>query len=455
MRQTQRRSRVLATSVAGLALVGLSFPAFAAPDVSPNAADDSDIVPIAEIQGDGPTTPYKGQQVTTTGVVTASYPTGTFSGYYLQTPGTGGDVKTEGKSDGIFVYTPGVTPPEIGECLEVSGTADEYYQLTQLRNTDAVVVDDCDPVTPYNLASLPASDEEYEQYEGMLLFPEPPYTVTETYNLNSQGQILLSNSSNPLPQGTEVALPGPDAQAVEADNQSKQIVLDDGTRYQFLYNNNHKNQPLPYIDVNYHISVGAEAEFIKGVILDYRHNIWAFQPTSVQQGSKGSPVAFENSRPRSTPSDVGGDIQIGTFNVLNYFVTLGQDEAGCDSYKDREGNPIAANSCTVRGAYTPESLQRQEIKIVKAINALDADVVALQEIENSTTMNPDRDKALARLVEALNENAGDEVWSYVASPSELPNDGDAIRTAFIYKNASVAPVGESIILNEEDGSAFV
>ena len=103
MQQTQRRSRVLATSVASLALFCLSFPAFAAPEVSPTATNDADITPIAEIQGDGASTPFAGETVTTKGVVTASYPTGTFSGYY-QTPGTGGDVKTEGKSDGLRLH---------------------------------------------------------------------------------------------------------------------------------------------------------------------------------------------------------------------------------------------------------------------------------------------------------------------------------------------------------------
>ena len=77
----------------------------------------------------------------------------------------------------------------------------------------------------------------------MLLNPQGPYTVAETYNLNSEGQILLANSDKPLPQSTDVALPGEQANAVEADNVKKQILLDDGTRYQFLRNNNHKNEP--------------------------------------------------------------------------------------------------------------------------------------------------------------------------------------------------------------------
>ena len=44
--------------------------------------------PIAEIQGTGDVSPFAGQNVKTSGVVTASYPTGGLNGFYLQTPGT-------------------------------------------------------------------------------------------------------------------------------------------------------------------------------------------------------------------------------------------------------------------------------------------------------------------------------------------------------------------------------
>ena len=61
---------------------------------------------IADIQGTGTaTSPHVGDVATTSGVVTAAYPTGGFNGFYLQTPGTGGGTDaTPGASDAIFVY---------------------------------------------------------------------------------------------------------------------------------------------------------------------------------------------------------------------------------------------------------------------------------------------------------------------------------------------------------------
>jgi hypothetical protein len=52
---------------------------------------DEDTHTIAAVQGDGAESPLVGEAVTTSGVVTAAYPTGGFDGYYLQTPGSGGD----------------------------------------------------------------------------------------------------------------------------------------------------------------------------------------------------------------------------------------------------------------------------------------------------------------------------------------------------------------------------
>ena len=157
--------------------------------------------------------------------------------------------------------------------------------------------------------------------------------------------------------------------------------------------------------------------FTADVIFDYRNSAWNFQP--LQQLTAGDangvlPATFTGQRP-AAPEPVGGDVKLGTFNVLNYFTTTGAAyEAAtgtdCTSFDDRAGNPIGVNTCTgdagPRGAWDDANLARQQIKIVKAINALGADVVSLEEIENSAKFGIDRDTALAALVAALNAAAG-------------------------------------------------
>ena len=118
------------------------------------------------------------------------------------------------------------------------------------------------------------------------------------------------------------------------------------------------------------------------------------------------------------------------------------------------------NTCTgpngelgPRGAADDTDLARQQAKIVKAINGLKADVVSLEEIENSAKFGEDRDAAVSTLVDALNAEAGAGTWKFVPSPSTAGDqaDEDVIRTAFIYRAARVEPIGESVI---DDASVF-
>src|SRR5690606_2801105 len=131
----------------------------------------------------------------------------------------------------------------------------------------------------------------------------------------------------------------------------------------------------------------------------------------------------ENPRPDTAP-DVGGDVNVAAFNVFNYFTTL-QSE-----------NDLA------RGAKTAELFETQKSKIVTAINGLDADVVALMEIENSIHFGDPVDTAVADLVAGLNDAIGSDAWAYVSTPGALADtDTDVITNAIIYRKDVVTPVG--------------
>ncbi len=444
----RRHVGVVATASACALALGsvVSLPSAHAEDPAPEPT----ITPIAAIQGTGDESPLLDQEVTTVGVVTASYPTGGFNGFFIQTPGTGGEKKTDGASDAIFVYPgKGTTIPSVGQCVTITGTVEEYKSMTQLSQVTAMTDQaDCETVTPFTLAALPTSDTEREALEGMLVAPQGHYVVTDNYNLNRYGSLGLAFGDEPLYQATDVVAPGEEAIAYEAKNLTRAVTLDDGSNWDYSKRKEAQNSPLPYLSTDNEVRAGAQVTFTSPVIFEYRFNTWNFQPTEQVIGTKNAPTTFATTR-TNQPTDVGGDVKVATFNVLNYFTSLGENEDKCKGYNDREGNPITANRCDVRGAYRAEDLQRQQEKIVAAINALDADVVSLEEIENSARYNKDRDDALKTLVTALNAAAGEEAWAYVASPATVPNNGDAIRTAFIYKPATVTPVGESLISDDK------
>jgi predicted extracellular nuclease len=411
---------------------------------------------IAQIQGEAAASPVAGQTVTTSGLVTAAYPTGGFGGYYVQTPGTGGDVDTASRtaSDAVFVYSPAtVGQVRIGDYVRVTGVVTEFNGLTEVTVAAGGLATLPEPAEAVKAVpfELPAEPARREVYEGMLVRPVDGYVVSDTYNLGGWGNNAFGSIGmgfdGPLVQETDVAVPGtPEYDAVVADNAARAVTLDDGQS-----SRTPTSGEVPYLTAATPVRTGAEATFVDDVIFDYRFQ-WNFQPTRPVNGAASDVVTFETGNTRAAnqaPETVGGDISVATFNVLNYFTTLGVDLEGCTPYTDRDGNPISVRGgCDARGAWDQENFERQQGKIVAAINGLDADVVSLEEIENSAKFGKDRDAALSALVDALNAAAGAGTWAYVPSPAQLPplDDEDVIRNAFIYTPATVRPTGDSRIL---------
>ena len=422
-----------------------------------------DPITIEQLQGTTDTSPYATQTVTTKGVVTAAYPSGGFYGFYIQTPGTGGaiDFTAHDASDAVFVYQQnGAVTPKVGDYVQVTGAVSEFKGMTELSIADGSAVttltDAAEAVKPATVA-LPADEAQRESLEGMLVAPQGKFTVADNYSVNQYGEIGLASGTTPLFTPTDVANPHDAAalKAVEDANAARSVTLDDGSSANYMTNAAAKDTPLPYLTQDKQIRVGAPVTFTAPVIFDYRNGGWDYQPTAQLTGDGIPPATFGHTR-TTAPAATGGNLHIASFNVLNYFPTTGEDyEAdgnSCTSYDDRDGNPITVNTCNgdgPRGAWDQVSFLRQQAKIVHAINHLGADVVSLEEIENSAKFGQDRDAAVKTLVQALNDDTATGTWAYVPTPATAGSqvDEDVIRTAFIYKPASVQPVGASMIDN--------
>ncbi|MHA7271249.1 ExeM/NucH family extracellular endonuclease [Arthrobacter sp. HLT1-20] len=432
-------------------------------DEPPAPPVDSGSKTIAEIQGQGAASPLVGTTVTTKGKVTASYPSGGFNGYYIQTPGTGGDidVATHKASDGVFVYSPAtVAEAKIGDYVQVTGLVTEFGGAADANKLTEISVDagklvtlaEAAPEVKTAVVGLPATDAQRESLEGMLVAPQGTFTVTDNYSLNNYGEIGLAAGTTPLVQPTAVAPYGSAAYTAKvAENAARAIKLDDGASTNFLSAAG-AAMPLPYLSQGTPMRVSAKGEFGSPVIFDNRNNSYKFQPLTAltpDNAKTVQPIGFGNNRP-AAPKNVGGSLKVASFNVENYFPTTGDKDAGCQFYTDRAGNKVTVKTgCLQRGAADAVNLKRQQDKIVAGINASGADVLSLEEIENSAKFGLDRDDALAKLVTALNA-AAPGVWDYVRSPAERPalTDEDVIRTAFIFKKKVAAPVGGSVILDD-------
>ncbi|WP_216404570.1 ExeM/NucH family extracellular endonuclease [Arcanobacterium phocae] len=459
------------------------------------APDPQQILTIADIQGEGTDTPYEKQIVTTRGVITAVYPYGGFQGFYMQTPGSGGNEdKTPQASDGIFVYVgnfsklvdkdgakPG--PLAIGDYLEVTGIASERYGLTQIsvykkgnENQSATVTKLTKDETivapqPVEIERVPDDPAEREKLESMLVKITGKYTISANYLTNRHGRLDLAPGKEPFQIPSDATADKSKWQELADKIERERIALDDGASMDYTdfgkQNNRWPNYkyPVPYLDVNNSLRVGTVITLPQPMILDYRansvgyqkyENRWNLQPTRPLTDANDLAnkewtkwVEFTSTR-RPAPQFDQGNVTITSFNVLNYFTTLGKDTPGCKPYAAYDGTGLTNRRCDPRGAFSDEAFQMQQSKIVKAINELNSSVVGLEEIENSIKFGDNRDAAIANLVTELNKDAGSEKWAYVPSPAaeKLPDldAQDVIRLAFIYQKDTIKPVGDSHVL---------
>ena len=486
------KKRTVIGALAAFSLFGMPLAAYADPSEDPTSGSEtqastptasveasahvrqtravSALVSIPDIQtpGDGDDSQLINQTVETKGVVTAAYPKGEnanlkgLEGFTIQTPGTGGTWDpARTASDGLFVFMgkSSATMPSIGDCVVVKGKVAEYsgvqnataatQSLTQLLPQSITAATDCDPVKPTELSGVPTQDQ-LEALESMLVLPKDTWTITDNYKTNRYGTLSLTPGTEVLRTATDVVAPGAAAQAYESENAAKTIDLDDASTTDLtnFKQNGHKER-YAYLANGAPARVGYHVTFTKPVVLESRFGSFVFQPTQMTAGNPDrSPVTITGERP-AAPT-VSGDTKVATFNVLNYFSDLGENELGCKGYEDRDHKYVTDKNCKLRGAWSSQAFANQQTKIVQAINTIDADVVALEEIENpvASGVSTDRDGALKSLVNALNAAAGSEVWAYVPSPSTVPANEDVIRIAFIYKKAKIAPVGDSVIYDD-------
>lgn len=425
---------------AGLAIATAASLGFATLTVTPALAATPTNT-IADVQGTGDVSPLNGATVTVQGVVTADHRVGGYKGIYIQTQGSGGATDaTPGVSDGVFVYLNTANPSvAIGDLVTVTGKVSEYFGFTQITASAAGAVELVTAgVGVPEATPLPDTvrGSDREAYESMLVAPSGTYKVASSHQLYNYGTLWLSAGEAPLVKSTETQRPGAEADAIAKANLGDRILLDDGYNIQ-ISNKDHPGDQ-PYFTKNTVVRNGDKVDFPSSpYVLNYGFDDWRLQPTTPINDASAANLkpTFEqtNPRPEAAPS-VGGDFAVASFNVENYFTTL-QSE-----------NPLA------RGAKTTAEFQVQKSKEIAAINALGANIVTLEEIENSIHFGKPVDTALADLVSGLNDAAGSEVWAYVPTPGALAgavDTTDVITTAIIYKKDAVSRVGDSATVIDE------
>ncbi|RMG74056.1 MAG: ExeM/NucH family extracellular endonuclease, partial [Chloroflexi bacterium] len=403
---------------------------------------------IHDIQGSGAAVTGSGP-FTVEAVVIADYQNSNqLRGFFIQEEDADADADLT-TSEGIFVYCNSCpVDVNVGDLVQVTGTASEYFNMSQLSATGA---GDITIVSNGNTLPSPATinintglvspagnkDSFYEPFEGMRVTINDTLTVSESeyFELFLYGQVVLYEGGRPYQYTHIDNTPTAGEYTTHQDDLARRrIILDDGSTTQNLALSI-TPQILFYPYPN-GFGVGSQgANFFRGGdtitnltgVLHYSFNEWRIQPT--ESSYTFTPV---NTRP-TTPPNPGGNVRVSSFNVLNYFTTI--DTTSSNS----SGSCGPSGTLDCRGADSNVELTRQTDKLVQALNTIDADVFGLIEIENNIN-------ALTSLVNSLNTVAGAGVYDYVNVGSYVGTD--AIMVALIYKPGTVTPIGAPLIDND-------
>jgi predicted extracellular nuclease len=419
----------------GSLVVGEAYNTPGAPNMvytPPPEACGDDYTPIYEIQGSGMTTPLEWENHATEGIVVGDFQEGGKYGFFIQDPLGDGDIAT---SDGIFVYEPyGVDSIDVnvGDVVRVRGTAKEYDGLTEISLSNIWLCSDTQQSLPAPVElSLPVTAvEDFEPFEGMYVTFTQALVISEYYNFDRFGEIVLTSTRHLTP--TAEFEPGSsEAYAAMEAYKRDSITLDDGIDYQNPDPARHPNGMDFTLD---NLFRGGDLVTNVTGVMDYGNSLYRIQPTD------GADYTPANARPEAPPI-MEGDLKIASMNVLNYFTTLTSEGNIC--------GPSGDMGC--RGADDAEELERQRAKILAALSTMNADVVGLIEIENDRP-GSDSDYAVADLVQGLNEMMGEGTYDYIATGAI---GTDAIKVALIYKPAKVSPVGDFAILDSSVDPLFL
>jgi len=388
---------------------------------------------ISAVQGNGLASPLVGTEVAVEGIVVgdfqnnASVDDGNLNGFHLQSADSDFDADPA-TSEGVFIYySSNVLDVVAGDGVRVRGTISEYNGMTEITASQVWACSTGNVVTPTAI-DLPADSlTEFEAYEGMLVTFPQDLIISEYFNYDQFGEIVLTSERHMTP--TAVYEPGSMeyTDAVQAYLLDK-ITLDDGRSASNPDPAIHPNGEV--FDLDNLFRGGDILTNVTGVV-DYSFNLYRIQPT---EGADYTPA---NPRPTAAP-EVGGTLKVVSMNTLNYFTTLD------DGVNDICG-PLADQEC--RGADTQAEFQRQHAKLVAAILEMDPDVIGLIEVENNAT-----DEPMEILVDGLNDALGEEVYAYVPTGAI---GSDAIRAALIYKPATVSMLGDYAILDSTVDARFL
>ncbi len=399
---------------------------------------------IAEIQGDGNTSPLLGTDVTTSGIVTGRRS----NGFFIQMPPPGdGDPAT---SDGVFVFTSSA-PPAVaaaGNEVCVRGNAHEFIpssdpaspSQTEIASpTSIFVISTGNPLPPPVM--LTSSDvspsggiDQLERYEGMRVSVESLTASSPTGgNIDEANATSTSTgvffgvltgtprpfreagieTPEPLPAGSPCCVPVFDANP-------ERLRVDTGSGPSAL-----------------EVTTGAVVSGLTGP-LEYSQRTYSIV---VDPGSTPTVIPGIAAAVPVPPPDGDTEFTIASFNMERFF--------------DTEDDPDVSDVKLTAAAFG-HRLNKASLAIRTVMNS--PDVIGVEEMENLGTLQALADKVNSDTVAAGGTDPGYQAYleegndvggidvGFLVKASRVDVDGDVLQYG---KDATyVTPSGASALLND-------
>jgi predicted extracellular nuclease len=385
--------------------------------------DDFASIPIHMVQGSGTSSPYAGQVVTTTGIVTGVKS----NGFFIQAPDAQADADPN-TSEGVFVFTSSAPPAAaaIGNSVAVMGTVQEFIPSADLNSPPATEIAGSPAVTLLSTGNpLPApvtltaadtspagSIQQLEKYEGMRVHVNSLTVIAPTQGtINEANATSTSNGTfygvitgvarpfrepgvetpDPVPAGSPCCIPrfdaNPERLRVDSDGQVGGVVID--------------------------VTTGALVTNLTGP-LDYAFRTYTIlpdPPPATQPGVSGNISAIP------VPVPDPDEFTVGSFNMERFF-----DTTDDPSVQDVVLTTTAFNNRLNKASLAIRNVMRTP------------DVIGVEEMENLTTLQSVATKVNNDAVAATGTNP-----NYVAYLEE-GNDVGGIDVGLLVKTSRVTVI---------------
>ena len=318
------------------------------------------VVTVPKIQGSGQFSPFEGEIVETTGVVTLITANG--RDMWIQDADGDGDPAT---SDGIFVDDRNrlFPQPEVGDLVTITGQVEEQQfgnalPLTRIDDTELVSIQSTgNPLpAPVPLVDLPNEIvangiDFWEPLEGMRVSVENGFVVAATSRFGEFGMLAEADANADLGSGyfaqtKQILIRGLGGDAV--DYNPERILVDDASLSDAIV-----------------VRPGDRVRSLVGVV-DYTFGAYKLQPASSDVNTINLPKP-----PVSRRSGGFGNVTITTYNVENLF--------------DLVDNPDKADEVSTPSAAQLET-QLTKLALAIEIELGLPEVLVVQEIENTAIL---------------------------------------------------------------------